>query len=134
MTPLLMHVPPHALATVWPDIRGPIEELSRGPDEDWLPEHVFHEIMSGGTYLFTTPDNRGFVITQILATPYSRVLHVWLTSNDFAGVFREFFAQLESIAAENNCTRIEWRSDRSGWQRLIPGVRATTQYSYRVGA
>lgn len=133
MTPALMHVPPSELMRVWPHIRDAVEDLSMTPGEDWLPEHVFHEIMLGGTHLFTTPDFRAFLITQLLVTPYSRTLHVWLGNNEWAGERRDFFEQLKSIAAENNCQRITWRSDRTGWERALPGVRATTQYSYEMG-
>jgi hypothetical protein len=133
VTPALLHVPPSELGRIWPHIRPAIDRLSRLPGEDWLPEHVFHEIMSGGTYLFTTPDNRGFLVAQILVTPYSRTLHVWLASNEFAGARDDFFAQLKSIAEENRCNSITWRSDRTGWQRALPGVRATTHYSFELG-
>jgi hypothetical protein len=133
MTPALMHAPPGSLRWVWPHIRDRVTELSNLPGEDWLPEHVFHEIMEGGTQLFTTEDFSGFLVTQILVSPYSRKLHVWIASNVGDGDRGDFFEQLKSIAAENNCDTITFVSDRAGWKRVFPGVRATTLYSYSIG-
>jgi hypothetical protein len=89
--------------------------------------------MEGGTHLFTTPDFSGFLVTQILVSPYSRKLHVWLASNVGDGDRGDFFEQLKSIAAENNCDTITFVSDRAGWKRVFPGVRATTLYSFDGG-
>lgn len=133
MTPQLVHVKPEFLGRAWPLIRDRVAELSRLPGEDWLPEHVFHELMLGGTNLFTTPDFRGFLVTQILASPYSRKLHVWLASNVGDGVRSEFMAQLFDVAAENDCDTITFVSDRTGWERAFPRARATKLYSISVG-
>jgi hypothetical protein len=128
-----MHVPPAALKGIWPHIRDRVQQLSELPGEDWLPEHVFHEILAGGTHLFTTSDFHAFLVTQILVSPYSRKLHVWLASNVGDGDRGDFFEQLKSIAAENNCDTISFVSDRAGWKRAFPGIRATTLYSYDMG-
>lgn len=128
-----MHVPPTALKSIWPELRERVAEISRLPGEDWLPEHVFFEIMDGRTHLFTTPDFRAFLVTQILVSPYSRKLHVWIASNVGDGNRGDFFEQLKSIAAENNCDTITFVSDRTGWKRALPGVRATTLYSFDMG-
>jgi hypothetical protein len=128
-----MFVPPTELGRVWPHVRDRVVALSQLPGEDWLPEHVFHEIMEGGTHLFTSPDFHAFLVTQILASPYSRKLHVWLASNVGDGDRADFFEQLKSIAAENDCDTITFVSDRAGWRRTFPGIRATTLYSYQVG-
>lgn len=128
-----MFVPPSELGRIWPEIRDRVEEASKWPGEDWLPEHMFHEIMLGGTHLFTTPDFSGFLVTQILVSPYSRKLHVWLASNLGDGARGDFFEQLKSIAAKNDCTSLTWVSDRPGWKRVFPGIRATTLYSFELG-
>jgi hypothetical protein len=133
MTPALMFVPPSQLGRIWPELRERVTALSELPGEDWLPEHVFHEIMEGRTHLFTTADFSGFLVTQILVSPYSRKLHVWIASNVGDGDRGDFFEQLKSIAAENNCDTITFVSDRAGWKRAFPGIRATTLYSYDMG-
>lgn len=133
MTPALIFVPQPELRRVWPNVREALAKLSEADRHEWIPEDVYRELSVGGTYLFTSPDFRAFLITQILVSPYARELHVWAASNEWAGDRLDFFAQLKSIAAENECTRITWNSDRTGWERAIPGVRATTRYSFEMG-
>lgn len=133
MTAPLMHVQPRDLKRIWPHIRARVQALSELPGQDWLAEHVFHELMDGGTHLFTTEGFRGFIVTQILASPYSRKLHVWLASKVGDGDRSEYLWQLKSIAAENDCDTITFASDRTGWKRALPGIRATTLYSIDVG-
>jgi hypothetical protein len=45
----------------------------------------------------------------------------------------EFFEQLKDIARANDCGSISFVSDRTGWKRALPGIRATTLYSFDVG-
>jgi hypothetical protein len=134
VTDALIFVPPNMVRQYWPQIRDRVAELAQLPGEEWFPEDVYHELMGqSGTYLFTTPDVRAFLITQILVSPYSRKLHVWIASNVGDGDRGDFFEQLKSIAAENNCDTITFVSDRAGWKRAFPGIRATTLYSYDMG-
>jgi hypothetical protein len=37
------------------------------------------------------------------------------------------------MAAAENCTSIQFVSDRTGWKRALPGIRASTLYSFDVG-
>lgn len=133
MTPALIPVSLKNLRRVWPLIRDRVQVLSELPGEDWLVEDVFHELMAGGTHLFTTAGFRGFLVAQILASPYSRKLHVWIASNVGGGERSDFLWQLKSLAAENDCDTITFVSDRTGWKRAFPEARATTLYSIPVG-
>lgn len=127
-------VPANQVAKVWPQIRDRIESIRKRFNEPWLPEHVFHELIQGGTYLWTTPDLRGFVVLQVLASPYARDLHVWMAWNSAQGRAGEYMEQLKAIAAEQHCDSVTFASDRGGWIRELPGVRVRQTYTVAVGA
>lgn len=131
--PVLQFVPLDKVREFWPRIRDAVAEIAALDERRWLPEDVFHELRSGGTYLFTTEDVRGFIVTQILVNPYSRSLHVWLAHNVGGDWTPAFFDQLKDIAASNDCGSITFASERTGWKRAIPGIRATTHYSFDLG-
>jgi hypothetical protein len=133
MTAILMHVPTERVREYWPQIRARVEELSQLPGEPWIAEDVYHELLLGGTHLFTTLDVRGFIVTQIRSNPYSRQMHVWLASNEGSDWTPEFFEQLKDIARANDCGSITFVSDRTGWKRALPGIRAQTLYSFDLG-
>ena len=128
-----MHVPPTELRRIWPEVRDRVADIARLDGDAWLQEDVYRELCAGGTHLFTTPDFSGFVVAQILVSPYSRNLHVWAASNSGGGDRGDFIEQLKSIAAENACDQVTFVSDRTGWKRAFPEARATTLYSIRVG-
>lgn len=118
---------------MWPFIRPKLEATRDRFNERWLPEHVFFECMNGSSYLWTTPDLCGFVVLQILASPYARDLHVWIACNETDARAGEFIEQLKAIAAENGCQKVTWESDRKGWLKEVAGVTARTIYSVDVG-
>lgn len=132
--PALQPVPTERVRAVWPDIRDAVADVHRlDPDGGWIPEDVFFELARGGTYLWTTEGNRGFIVAQVLVNPYSRKLHVWIAHNADGDWTPEFFEQLKDIAASNDCQSITFNSDRTGWTRALPGLRATTHYSFELG-
>jgi hypothetical protein len=73
--PVLHAVPTEGVRAVWPAIRDAVAEVHRlDPDGGWIVEDVYFELARGGTYLWTTEGNRGFIVTQVLVNPYSRKL------------------------------------------------------------
>lgn len=134
MSAVLQFVPTDQVRDVWPKIRDAVAEVhALDADSGWIPEDVYFELVRGGTYLWTTDDVRGFIVTQVLENPYSRKLHVWIAHNAGGDWTPEFFEQLKDLAASNNCNSITFVSDRTGWKRVIPGIRATTHYSFELG-
>lgn len=133
MTDPLVKVSPAELPDVWPKVRDRIEEIRSRFNEQWLPEHIFYEILQGGTHLWTTPDLRGFVVLQVLVSPYARDLHVWLAWNDTEARVADYFEQLKALAEENGCQNVTGESDRMGWLRAIPGIRVRQRYMVPVG-
>lgn len=129
----LVRVTPAELGAVWPKIRDRIEAVRARRREAWLAEHVFHEIMAGGAYLWTTPDLRGFVVLQVLAAPYARDLHVWIAWNDTEARAGDYLDQLKALAADNGCQEITFESERNGWLKALPGVRLRQRFSVAVG-
>jgi hypothetical protein len=134
MTPVLQFVPTEQVRAYWPRIRDAVVAVhALDPHSGWIPEDVYFELARGGTYLWTTEDVRGFIVTQVLVNPYSRNLHVWIAHNAGGDWSPQFFDQLKDMAAAENCTSIQFVSDRTGWKRALPGIRASTLYSFDVG-
>lgn len=121
------------VADTWPSIRPMLERLRARFNERWLPEHVFMECVNGTSYLWTTPDLCGFVVLQVIATPYARDLHVWIACNETGARAGDYLSQIKAIAAENDCQSITFESDRIGWLRELPNVQVRKHYSIAVG-
>lgn len=110
------------LRAVWPRLRARIDAL--GAREPWVAEDVFHEILVGNAYLWTTPDRTsGFVVLQVLAAPYEKALHVWIADNETAGRCGNYAEQLRAIARDNGCTRWCFETERLAFGRAIPGLQ-----------
>ena len=125
--PLIMRKASEASA-LWPHIRPALEALLERQPDAWLPEHVFHEIMLGTSYLWTTPDLCGFVVLQVRVSPYARDLHVWIACNGTDARAGDFFPQLKAIAAEQDCTAVTFESGREGFGRAIPELEGRYLY------
>lgn len=126
-------VPLSALREVWPLVRPKLEAIRERDGEPWLPEDVFHEILIGNAYLWTTPDIRGFCVLQIAQTSHSRDLHVWIACNRTAARAPAYWEQLKSIAAENGCRRLTFVSTRQAWARVLPNAKALALLVEEVG-
>lgn len=121
------------LRHVWPKVRPQLQALREEHGEPWLPEDVFHEILMGGTHLWTTPADDGFVVLQVLLTPYSKDLHVWIACNRTAARAADYWEQLKTIAADNDCNRLIFGSPRKGWERAMPHLRVRYVLSETIG-
>lgn len=116
--PTLTVIAPRDIRSAWPSIRDRVEKLSRG--ERWIAEDVYKDLIVGNAYLWTTPDLDGFVVLQVLASPTSKDLHIWIACNDSEGTIEEFMEQLRAIAREQDFDRICFESPRRGWKRALP--------------
>lgn len=129
---ILFMVPATEFRAVWPEVRDRVDALL--VDDPAVQEDVFHEILVGNAYLWTTADRSGFVVLQILATAYSRDLHVWLCHNGTGAPATAYLPQLLELARDerHGCSRVTFRSSRRGFERLLPGVQVEYHYSMGV--
>jgi len=111
------------LREVWSSVRDRIDAIRVRDEEPWLADDVFHEILVGNAYLWTTPRNDGFVVLQVAHSPYVKDLHVWIACNRTEARAPEYRDQLKSIAADNRCTRLTFASTRKGWLRTMPDCK-----------
>lgn len=133
MADLLEPIPAHALRLVWPMVRSRLEALQVRDGATWLAEDVFHDVLLGNSYLWTTPLAAGFVVLQIHSTPFEKDLHVWIACNSSGARAGEFMPQLVDIAAAHGCDRVTWESGRRGWERAVPEASVRYLYSVPVG-
>lgn len=126
--PELILVPAEDFRATWRSIRPRLEELAIDHEETWIAEDVFHEILTGNASLWATADLDGFVVLQVLTTPHSRDLHVWIASNETLAKAPDFWQQLRDIGSKAECRRITFESPRRGFQRTMPHLRVRYLY------
>jgi hypothetical protein len=130
---ILSRVPAdQAFGPVWVQVRDRIEAIRAASNEPALAEHIFYEIMEARAHLWTTADLRGFVVLQVLPSPYATDLHVWMAWNE-AGHAGDFMEQLKVIAADNGCTSLTFASNRAGWLRRFPEAQVMRTFRIPVG-
>lgn len=119
------------LRRFWPLVRDRIASLCAATNEPWLPEDVYHELLTGASHLWITPRADGFVVLSIMVAPYTRDLHVWIACNDTVARAAEFWPQLREIASAHSCNRLMFESPRR-WERAIPGLTVRHIYSEEI--
>ncbi len=132
-TPRLAIVNGEHLRSVWLAVRERVQAIAERGDYPWIADDVFHAIVTGQAWLWTTADpDGGFVVLEISSTPFQRDLHVWIADNQGEGSAAGFIPQLREIARSCGCQRVTWSSVRSGFARAIPNV--SVEYQYAVEA
>jgi hypothetical protein len=63
---------------MWDWVRNGLEVVRRTrPACTWLPEDVYHELMTGAAHLYVIGSEDGFIVVKRCVTTYERVLFVW---------------------------------------------------------
>ena len=132
IAPTLFPVAPDQLRASWKEIRDRIDKLSIDLVQPWMPEDVYHEILTGNAHLWALADLSGFVVLRLFASNYERVLHVWICCNASSHRMVDYLEQIKGIAEANDCARVTFESPRR-YHRALPGVKATYSYSIDVG-
>ncbi|TKD50580.1 hypothetical protein [Sphingomonas baiyangensis] len=128
---VLAHIAPAELRGVWQRIRPRVEAIATKQAEAWIADDVFAEILAGTAWLWATPDLGCFVVLQVAATAYDRALHVWIASEETDARAVDFMPQLQAIAREAQCSRVDFVSARR-WERALPGLRVRRIYSFEA--
>lgn len=112
----------------WPLVVARVAAVAQS--EDWSAADVLRLLARGDAELWATPGAEGFIIACVNITPWGRTLFVWIGCNEDSGASAfEYVPQVRAIARCRGCDRFEWESDRKGYQRAFPGVRARFLYS-----
>lgn len=110
----------------WPAVIHRLEQLASG--EAWRAEDVYHQLLTANAFLWATPDIDGFVVLQVLVSPATKDLHIWIACNSSSGTVAEFMEQLREIARDHQCDRITFESGRRGWRRVLAGATIRQLY------
>jgi hypothetical protein len=105
---------------LWPVVQGRIQAVADEYDCGWNAEDVYHSIRSGQSFLYTQTEGNGFVVIYYVPDAWSGklVLKVWVGCNDDDACSQEvYLQQLNQLAAEMGCCRIEMQSKRRGFER-----------------
>jgi hypothetical protein len=116
-------VQPAELGNVWGRVAPLIERgLSRGCG--FAIDDVHASLEAGRRQLFVTwPGLDCALVTEDIAYPRERVLHVFLLAGRLPGDWRQILGGLEAWAASRGCRAIELRG-RRGWTRKLAGYAA----------
>lgn len=130
--PTLELIPADYVRVVWPDIKERLDALAAEYGDGWIPEDIFVELVTGGAYLWATPQMQGFVVLTILVAPWGKDLNVWVADNETRTNAAVYWEQLKQIARDNNCTAVVFDSEREGFARAIPSLNVRFRYFERV--
>lgn len=107
----------------WGWVRQGLEAIrEKGTPEacPWLPEDVYHALMTRAAVLYVIGERHGFCVLQKLESSYEQVMFVWAMwarAGTLVKHKREVCASLDALAHEIGCKRIRMFSSRdSEWQ------------------
>lgn len=130
--PKLELIPAEVVRVVWPEIKDRMAALAEEYGDGWIAEDVFVELVTGGAYLWSTPQLAGFVVLTILVAPWGKDLNVWVADNETRTNAAVYWEQLKQIARDNNCTAVVFESGREGFARAIPSLSVRYRYFERI--
>lgn len=119
---------PANLRAVWPDVKRGLESM---PDDDWIPEDVYHAVSAGGAALYVFNEGEsfaGFVVLRRLVAEFSGEVqcHIWLAYSESD---RDAYSAAESFIKDSakhmGASRITFSSPRKGWAKRYPLLSAT---------
>lgn len=112
---------PAGVRAKWDWIRSGLAAVINRAGSDFVPEDVYHEVMSGRSTVMVQEDERGdelgFVVVNRVQYPHKAVLFVWAMFGQFEQAEEKTLAELDDLARSINANEIECRSRRRGWAR-----------------
>lgn len=118
----------------WPEVRADLEAiLQRWPDR-WMADDVWAEILARNAALWVAGEPgaiEAWALIQIQARTYDRALHIWNASEKTAANVSDYWPQILTIAANNNCNRVTIETPRR-FERALPDARVRYLYEFDV--
>lgn len=106
----------------WTRVRPRLAEIMAGMDE-W-PEDVYSDCVNGDAHLYLA-DNEGFVVLRKTRNRFtgSNELIVWVASlfedSQEPDAVARYLEALVVIARTSGCVKVEFRTRREGFERLL---------------
>lgn len=118
----------------WDRIRGSIAEILAHDDD--RPEDVYAAVVNRQASLFVCDE--GFVVLRIIHVPQRGLCEclVWLACGIGApGHIERYIDQLKELARAGGASRLKFRSNRYGFDRLVESGwrRSAVEYVMEVG-
>lgn len=134
MTAPLILFEPAQVRAAWAEIRPMLEAIRADCEEPWLAEDVFTALLDRRAFLWAPgPPAEGFIIVQLQDLDWGRRLFVWVTANVSEVSTREYWPQVQKIAADHRCQWIRFESPREGWARALPQAKVRFIYEFDTG-
>lgn len=104
---------------LWPWVEVGLNHIVSKTRPTWIAADVYAELKAGVAVLMTLADERGFAVVKQLQDYDGPVMFVWaLWGQDLAPIQDEIQAEMEKLARDAGCKRIQMRSPRKGWGRV----------------
>ena len=111
-------IPPEQLKTCWGYVRLQLLNILTKSPEDWIPEDVYYELVSGKALLFLA-HGEGQRVGGAVVRPQRGALLAWAVWGD-AGNRVDAMRELRTVAKNLNCKEILFETKRRGWDRVAP--------------
>lgn len=110
-------IPPEALHSVWPFVRGGLEAIKARCTEDWIPEDIYAALKAKASQLYVT--DGGFAVVTPQRSPHSGELYlqIWAAYAATQLAYEEGDRLIEQIARNIGAKKIQIESPRKGWER-----------------
>lgn len=116
------YVPPANLKTYWNTIKPGLETTMRKAPGGWIPEDVFHALMTGVSLLHIVRVGsyyRGFMVTQLIDSIEGKKLLIWIAHGDASGdVFGDNLDTIREWAKGLGAVKVQFQSGRKGWEKV----------------
>ena len=118
----LRFIPPAQVRSVWPQVLPGLHAIREKTAEPWIPEDVYHALMTGEASLhsgFANGEWVGFVVMTTHEFYGRKSLHVWCAyaKTDLDPVAL-FLPLIQDIARSAGLERVRFISPR-GWERRL---------------
>jgi len=117
----LIALTPAGVRAKWGWISSGLSRVIDRAGSDFVPEDVYHEVMSGRSTVMVqhneAGDEVGFVVVNRVQYPHKAVLFVWAMYGEFEEQEELTLAQLDELARSIGASEVECRSRRKGWAR-----------------
>ena len=133
----LTPIAPQQIGFLWDWIRKGLEVVrGKRPACTWLPEDVYHELMTGQAHLYVIGAEDGFVVVKRCVNTYERVMFIWAmwaTPGSLLPHRKQIISELDNLARSAGLDRIRMDTTRDAeWSASKLFVPVSTVFEREV--
>jgi len=114
----------------WPHIKGPISDILYDLKDTLTLGVVKEALDTGNAHLWI--GSEGFIIWRLVSEPDgTRTFLVWFAAGHRENPVAYYEQQIRDMALDCEADAVEFRSNRRGWERVLPGHWHVSHVAYR---